>query len=263
MKKPKYINRPEDVTVHDGKPRKNHRSLTKEEIEFLKSDMYIRWANQKDFGSISWNFERKFGWKPLLNTLKCFYDRKTYKWAWELDINNIPKYKKQTKEYQGGVYDEYKDDIILALKDPYFGANNKNFAEFINVFCPKIKYVKNIIAYLRKKYNVQSIQKEKTQKIISTILTNRELETCELYELIKKEFDLDFNAFNYYCKKANLKNHLTDREYKRLCKKRKEDSLHITSVEVRYNINGKFYVEQIELSNKVLSKIKNDLLKKF
>lgn len=258
MNKPKFINRPEATTI-SGKTRKKMRSLTKEEIDYLKTAMHLRFSSLKEFSSIQWNFNCKFGWKPNIVTIKNFYNHKTYRWVWE-GIEDIPVYKKETTKKQIGVYDEYKDVIIEALEDPYFGSNEQNFYEYLKVFAPKIKVTENLFFYLRKKFNVCPQSKQKTNDIINKIVKNKNLETPILYELINKDFGLTFSNFNYYCRKANIKKAITENGYKRFCLKRKEKSITI-KFEMRYSIDGKFYIEEVEMPKNIINKFKNEILK--
>lgn len=256
MNKPKFINRPQDVTLK-GMPRKKMRSLSKEEIDYLKQSMHLRFAQQKDYTAIIWNFNLKFGWKPDLITIKNFYEHKTYQWVWE-DIDGIPINKLESKR-QIGLYDEYKNEIVEALKDPYFGANEQNFYEYLQVFAPKITITQNLFFYLRKKFNICPQSKQKTESIVSRIQENKELETPLLYELMNKEFELNFVKFNYYCRKAQVKKAITENGYKRFKEKQKEKSLSV-NFEMRYSINGKFYIEEIELPKALVNKFKKKIL---
>lgn len=259
MNKPKFINRPEEVTLK-GTPRKKKRSLTKEEIEYLKQKMHLRFSNQKDYTAIQWNFNLKFHWKPDIITIKNFYEHKTYLWAWE-GLDNIPTDKLETNKRQIGLYDEYKEVITEALEDPYFGSNEKNFYEYLEVFAPKITVTDNLFFYLRKKFNICPQSKQRTESIINTIVENKNLETPLLYELMHKEYDLNFVKFNYYCRKAQIKKAITENGYKRYVNKQREKSLSIT-FEMRYQIDGKFYIENITLPNNLVKKFKKQILSK-
>ena len=257
MNKPKFINRPNYTTLK-GTPRKKHRSLTLEEINYLKQDMHLRFSKAKDYTAIQWNFSLKFKWKPDIITIKNFYERKTYQWVWE-DIDNIPVDKLETLKKQTQVYDEYKNVIVEALKDPYFGGSEQNFYEYLEVFAPKIKITKSLFFYLRKKFNITPQSKQRTDEIINTIVSNKELETPLLYELLNKEFDLNFVKFNYYCRKANVKKAITENGYKRYCQKQKEKTLTM-KFELRYQLEGKFYIDEITLPKALVNKFKKKIL---
>lgn len=256
MNKPKFINRPQDVTLK-GMPRKKMRSLTKEEIDYLKQSMHLRFAQQKDYTAVIWNFNLKFGWKPDLITIKNFYEHKTYQWVWE-NIEDIPINKTESKK-QIGLYDEYKDVITEALKDSYFGANEQNFYEYLQVFAPKINITQNLFFYLRKKFNICPQSKQLSENIVSKIQENKGLDTPLLYELLNETFGLNFVKFNYYCKKANVKKSITENGYKRFKQKQKEASLKVT-FEMRYSINGKFYIEEIELPKSLVKKYRKKIV---
>ena len=258
MRKPKFINRPEETTVK-GTPRQKRRSLTKEEIDFLKKEMHIRFAKENDLTAVQWNFDNKFGWRPDLLTLRNFYSRKTYQWAWD-NIDDIPIDKRETAKRQIGIYDAFKTEIMEGLQDPYFGSNEQTFYEYLQVFVPKIVITDNLFFYLRKKFGICPQSKQKTNNIVSRIVENKEMETPLLYELINKEFGLNFNRFNYYCRKAEVKHFLTENKYKKYIYNRKDKSLSV-KFEMRYSIDGKFFVEEIELPKKMVDSFRKKILK--
>ena len=171
MRKPKFINRPEETTIK-GTPRQKRRSLTKEEIDFLKKEMHIRFAKENDLTAVQWNFDNKFGWRPDLLTLRNFYSRKTYQWAWD-NIDDIPIDKRETAKRQIGIYDAFKTEIMEGLQDPYFGSNEQTFYEYLQVFVPKIVITDNLFFYLRKKFGICPQRKQKTNNICKKTFMRR------------------------------------------------------------------------------------------
>ena len=257
---PRILSKPENKTL-EGKERIKHRMFNLQEIEFLKQPMYQRFAKQDDLGSIAWNFQLKFKWSPNKMSLKKFYEKKTYQWAWEENVLKTIPEEKHSRTYNR--IEPYEEDIKQALQDPYFGSCEKNFKEFIEGYC-ELSYVKNMFSRFRSKYGfaLRNYTKEEQEKII-TILKNSKKDAVSNFLNISKLFDnLTYARYNQYAKKAGAK-FITPKQYKTALIKQKAEQVHVTDIEVRYNIDGKFYVDSVKLPQNIIEQIKNSIAEKM
>lgn len=261
MRKPKFLNKPEETTI-SGKKRKKHRMFNREEIEFLKQPMYQRFAEHKDFTAIRWNFNLNFNWNPDLNSLKSFYGKKTYKWCWE-NLDEIQD-TKVTRKYCR--IEEYRDDLRQILEDPYYGSCEENFKEIISELYPQITYSKGMFSNLRYRFGMtrKNRVKEEIEAITDYIKSKADIENpIDSYkELIKKYPDLTNVQYNNYAQGAGCKV-ITPKHWKEFQIENALKDLKINSFEVRYAFNGKFLVDTICLPEDVVEHIKTKLAEKL
>lgn len=251
MRKPKFINRPDDVTL-SGKPRKKHRSFNEKEIALLKKKMHIDWASRKEYGSIQWNFNIAFGWRPSILTLKSFYEKKTYLWAWE-DMSSIPLEKKDST-CERNKFEEYEDLLKEGLKDPFYGSSEEHFMQFLKDFDVNLKVTKNLFNNLRRKFGGIYLRatKQESEKIVSYIKEHSNIGSYELYEKLCSKFKMTPQKYNYFCRKAELKQAITNKGYNNWILKKRVKTIVVNSVEVRYEVDGKFYIDKLEVPKKVI-----------
>lgn len=259
MRKPRFINRPDDVTI-SGNPRKKHRSFNEKEINFLKKSMHLRFAKDKDFSAIQWNFNISFNWKPSIISLKSFYTRKTYAWVWD-DMENIPT-DNQARRTRNS-YEGYEELLKEGLKDPYYGSSAEHFLEFIKEFEINIKVTKSLFNNLRQKFGGITFRttREESEKIIAYVKEYGGLSPYEVYENLCKDFKMNFHKFNYYYRKAGFKKAITENGYKHWLLKKKASTVAVNCVEIRYEVDGKFFIDKLDVPKKVIDKFIKKVVK--
>lgn len=261
-RKAKFLNKPEETTVR-GTQRVKHRMFNKEELDYLMSKYQMLEAESKNWSIIAYNFNLKFKWRPAITSISSFYLKKTYKWAWTTSLDDIPENQKQRVRTNNrkNICEEYEDELRQVIQDKDFGSSYENFAEYMKVCMPQIKINPTMFYSLRKKYGGHFCKatKDEVNTICEFLKSSKKNPEENLLELQKTK-EVTISQYNHFAKLAGTDN-VSKRKFDQLILRNKINRVNITSFQVRYNIDGQFFTEDIDLPKELVSRIKEKIAK--
>lgn len=261
-RKAKFLNKPEETTVR-GTQRVKHRMFNKEELDYLMNKYQMLEAENKNWSIIAYNFNLKFKWRPAITSISSFYLKKTYKWVWTTSLDDIPENQKKKirRNNRKNICEEYEDELRQVIQDKDFGSSYENFAEYMQVCMPQIKINRTMFYSLRKKYggHFNKITKNEVDEICHFLKSSQKSPEENLLTLQKTK-ELTIIQYNHFAKLSGT-NNVSKIKFDQLILRNKIDRVNITSFQVRYNIDGHFFTEDIDLPKEISYKIKEKIAK--
>jgi len=251
---PKMLNLPEDKTVL-GKERKKHRRFNKDELVYLLSTDNIKLAETNQLYIVRHNFEAKFNWKPMAYSIKAFYEKKTYPWAWDGNMANIPE----------TICINHRNKKVSDNANLIESLIKNGFVEY-NKFCEELSKSKVNLTisqgtfYKFKKKMGMVKERNTTEKEIPLAKIIKE----RINDFTIKDSDASFSVYNYI--KSTHKelttrvfNHtasknnfclLSKEQIKEINSRELEDKINISGIDIHYSYKGYCLIESLELEIK-------------
>lgn len=248
---PKMLNLPEDKTVL-GKERKKHRRFNKDELIYLLSPDNIKLAETNQLYVVRHNFEAKFNWKPMTYSIRVFYEKKTYPWAWDGKMANIPEILKENHRNKN--INNYSDLIESLIKKGLL--KYKDFCEELKKSNPSLMISPGTFYKFKKKMGMINTRTEKNTKAISLAQIVKE----RIKDFDTKDNNASLSVFNYIRAKHNeltttIFNHIASKNGFCLITKEQVKSIHendiknkisISGIDIHYSYSGYCLIESLD-----------------